>query len=362
MNYIVEPYYFWKGHYKQYFENLFQEQDNTQYIYCDTSNKNFKNSICISAKYIEYEKNFFTFIFSRVSNSFNTIKYLNKSIKNSDKVLFLEFEPISMIYFSLFNRNKNLCIYQTIHSIERIKFKNKIKDSISLIQRKIFNFSIKLLNKKFNTTFIVHYDYHRNQLQKLISQNTNIQVIDYPSPKVKISDSNKMSSKKSILLFGLLREDKQIYEFLLSANKIKDNLTIAGKIQDQRLNKLKSEFNIIDKFLSTEEMNNLFHSHDFIIIPYGKEYTGGAGPLKDALSYGKPVICSNHKLFKGILKTNDIGFVFNTIEELIGTLNSISKLQYQNYSKNCLNYATNNNWDTMKIKYLTLLNEKEKNE
>lgn len=355
MNYIIEPYYFWKGHYKKYFENLINNDINNKYVYCNDVNKKISNSFFLKAKCLNYEKNFFYFIFSRIINSFIIINYINKNIKNNDSIVFLEFEPISIIYFIIFNKNKNLQIFQTIHSIERVRFKNIFKDTISLIQRKLFNFSIKLLEKNFKTTFIVHYDYHKLQLEKLLINNSITRIIDYPSPELKQSESKKLNTKNSILLFGLIREDKGIYEFLLQANKLSDKLTIAGKIQDKRVLSLKNKYNIIDKFLTIKEMDNLFISHDYVIIPYGNNYTGGAGPLKDALSYGTPIICSQHPLFKEILNSNDIGFSYNTIDELIEKLDNISIEKYKLFSQNCLYYAKKNTWDNMKFEYLSLL-------
>lgn len=354
MIYITEPYLFWKGHYKQYFENLLNHKD-TIYLYCDNIDLNYKDSIFIKSSEFNYENSFFAFIKSRIFNSFKLINVLNKKIKSGDTIYFLEFEPFSVLFFTFLNRNEKIKIIQTIHSVDRIKYSNFFKDYVSKIQRFVF---IKTLSSlcKFDTTFIVHYTYHYDSLTKILNNEQKINIIDYPSPELKVNTINKLSKNKSLLIFGLVREDKGIYDFLERVVNLKLNLqiTIAGKILDNRVNKFKNIFTFIDKFLDNNEISELYDTHDFALIPYGNKYTGGAGPLNDAFAYGKFVIASKHQVFNNLIVDNSLGIVFNDVKDLPNYLDNIDEETYQNISKNCLNYAKNNTWEKMRNQYLSL--------
>lgn len=355
MTYVIEPYLFWKGHYRQYFENLLGKKD-TKYIYCNEKNMSYGSSIFIKYSNYKYESSFLSFIMSRILNSFKALNYLNKNIKSNDTVYFLEFEPFSALYFSIVNKNKKIKIIQTIHSVDRMKYSNRVKDLISRIQRFLFKKSIHALNK-FNTTFVVHYEYHYDALNNIIGDDAKIKIIDYPSPDVQIENAQSLANQKSLLIFGLVREDKGIYEFLEKAKAMNFKITIAGKILDQRVKKFEKDFVFIDKFINKDELNQLYESHDFALIPYGNDYTGGAGPLKDAFAYGKPVVVSNHKVFNRLVLSNNLGIVFNNTNDLQKKVDAIDNDLYQNLSKNCIKYAKNNTWLAMRKHYFEISSE-----
>jgi hypothetical protein len=353
MTYVVQPYLYWKGHYKQYFENLL-EHENTKYIYCEEKDLKYKNSIFIQNVKFDYQNSFMGFILSRIINSVKVIYKLNKTVQSNETIYFLEFEPFSSLYFCLKNRNKKLTIIQTIHSVERIKYKNKIKNLISIIQRGIYRIAINEINK-FNTIFIVHYKYHKIKLNQLGKNSLDIQIIDYPAPDIKVSNIKKLSDKKSLLIFGLVREDKGIYNFLKNIEHLDLNITIAGKIIDSRVKEFKNKFHIIDKFLSILEIDDLFEKHDFALIPYGEDYTGGAGPLKDSFAYATPVITSNNKIFSDLVIENNVGKVYDQEVDIINILCSMSEKEYMLMSENCIKLAKKTSWGSMRKKYWELL-------
>lgn len=352
MTYFVEPYLFWKGHYKQYFENLL-DKSNSKYIYCNNHDMNYNNSIYLEYSHYEYENSFIDFIKSRVINAFKTINKLNKLIKENDTIYFLEFEPFSSLYFSFINRNKKIKIIQTIHSIERMRYSNKFKDLISRIQRFIFKIALRRISQ-FNITYVVHYQYHKDALREVVGIKPKIEIIDYPSPNIKVKSIKPMSKEKTLLIFGLVREDKGIYEFLREAVNFDLKITIAGKVIDNRVKDFEKNFTFIDKFLSETEIYNLYTSHDFALIPYGSSYTGGAGPLKDAFAYGKFVVVSDHKVFNSLVLDSNLGIVFKSLDDLVKKLSNISSATYKDCSNNCLNYARKNTWTNMKIKYFEI--------
>jgi glycosyltransferase involved in cell wall biosynthesis len=353
MTYIVEPYVFWKGHYRQYFENLLGKE-NTLYVYCSATDRDYDNSKYLKFADYDYEKNFLSFIFSRISNSYRAIKYVNNKIQNNDTVYFLEFEPFSALLFSIFNKNMKIRIIQTVHSVERLKYANKFKDIISQLQRFVFKKSLIMLNK-FDTTFVVHYKYHHDALENFFPDKKNIKIIDYPSPDVKIETIQPLSPNKSLLIFGLVREDKGIYEFLKEVKGKGLEITVAGKVLDSRVYEFKDSFHFIDRFIEDDEIAKLYETHDFALIPYWKDYTGGAGPLKDALSYGKPVFVSKHRVFEDLVSINNLGFIYKDIGDLQRKLYAINNDTYEEISQNCLTYAKRNTWTDMRNKYFSLV-------
>lgn len=354
MKYTVQPYHFWEGHFGPYFNNLIVESSRHKFLYCGADKFNYSNVIQLRPYDNNCEISFWNKIKCRIINNFKVLQYLTKNTKNGDMVHFIEFEPITYLYFYFFNRNKKLLIIQTIHSIERIKYNSKIKDSISRLQRKIFNIAL-YKAKKLDTYFVVHYPFHKRQLSELINEN-KINLIHYPCPILKVSQPKKLRNSK-LLIFGIVREDKGIYEFLETIqNQTSLSVTIAGKIMDKRVNEFKnlSHLKFIDKYLEEQEVDDLFETHDFLVLPYGEKYTGGAGPLKDSFAYGTPVITSTHKVFQDIVKEYNVGLMLDNFNNLDDILKFLHKEDYVIMSKNCMNFSSKYDRDYMKDKYYTL--------
>jgi len=354
MKYIIQPYHFWQGHFAPYFENLLNKEKSYKFVYCGEK-KILGNNIVKIKPYIDKcEVSFCAKIKCRIINNFKVIKYLNSQLKDGDVVHFIEFEPITYLYFYLFNKKKQVKIIQTVHSINRIKYDNKIKDIISIIQRKIFNIAL-VKAEKLGTTFVVHYASHKKQLSQIINKNS-IELIHYPCPFPKVNKIKNLTQKK-LLLFGIVREDKGIYEFLKCIKEQNDLfITVAGKIIDKRVLKFKKlkQFHFIDKYLDDKEIFNLFKTHDFLVLPYSNKYTGGAGPLKDSFAYATPVICSGIEIFKDIVKNHNTGIIANNFEKLNMLVRNIDQSVYQLMSKQCLCFAQKYNWIYMKKKYYNL--------
>ena len=350
--YIVQPYLSMKGHYRQYFENLLFI--NYRYVYCDVADRYYKNSFFIKTYSKDCEKNFLKFILCRLINSYKVYQFLKQQIKDNDLIHLIEFEPFNFILFELSTYLKKKKIIITIHSIDSMHYQNKIKNFIALFQRIVYRFGLKLAKrKKYN--FVVHYKIHKKQLQKIVGKDAIINVIEYPSPPIKIDKPKTLKSKR-LLIFGQIREDKGFYEFLSQELSKKLFITIAGKIYDNRINSLKKHvsYKFIDKFIDDEELKKLFFEHDFLLLPYSKKYSGGAGPLKDSFAYGMPVITTNIPIFKEIIDTYRTGFYFNNIYELNTILKRISHKIYLDYSKNCIKYAYNHGWNYMRNEYFKL--------
>jgi D-inositol-3-phosphate glycosyltransferase len=350
---VAQPYLFCKGHFRQYFENLLSEK--YQYIYCDKQDNRYPNSIWLKAFDIEHEKNFLGFMMSRLLHSLK-IDYLiwKRSYSAPLKIHFIEFEPLSFLLFEMLTVFKKKKIVITLHAIKRMKYKNKLKDLASALQRIIYTIAIKYASQR-GYLFVVHYNTHKQQLLKIIGSQ-KVETIDYPCPYPVTEKPLSMGeSKGKLLIFGQIREDKGIYLFLNDKESERLSITIAGRIEDERILALnRPNVNVVNKYLTSKELTDIINDHDYVLFPYDRHYTGGAGTLKDSFSYGKPVICSDIPVFKEIVNTYDTGFIYSDIDDIKSFIRSIDDQQYSEMSKNCLTYAQKNNWNTMRAAYFRL--------
>ena len=196
----------------------------------------------------------------------------------------------------------------------------------------------------FETKIIVHKRKDKNRIQKIFKR--KIFIYEYPSRKSNYINK-KFLSNKSLLIIGQIRKDKDMEELVERSIKEGFNITIAGKIY-YNLNywynlKKKYKIKLIDKHLTNKSIENLVKKNDFIFLPYGKNYSGSAGPLKDSLSYGQPVICSNLIQFNEIIKKYSVGFIFN--KKSIKKIQNLNLSEYQKLRNNCLRYVKKNNFE-----------------
>lgn len=348
---FIQPYYYWNGHYKIYTESLFKNKND--YLICVNTSERIKKKNVFFKKplFKKYDKNLLTFISSRILNFFLCFSLLLKNKKKFYKhdIHFLEFEPISLFFFLMINFFLKKKIIFTIHSTS---FYNKNNTILFFFQRIIFYFVIYLLNF-FETKIIVHKKEDKNRIQKIFKK--KIFIFEYPSKKSNYINK-KFLSNKSLLIIGQIRKDKDIEELVDRSIKEGFNITIAGQIyynvnywyELKRKNKIK----LMNKYLTNKTIENLIKKNDFIFIPYGRNYSGSAGPLKDSLSYGQPVICSNLMQFNDIIKKYSVGFIFN--RKNINKIKSLKLSEYQILRKNCLSYVKKNNFENFYSKIVKI--------
>ena len=343
----IQPYYFWEGHYKLYTDSLFKKKKD--FLICQ-SDKQFRRLKVIQQKPLvkNYKSNIFLFILSRITNYLFCIFILfkRKDILSKNKIHFLEFEPISIFLFLAINIFFRIKFIITIHSTNFYSKKNSL---LFLIQRSIFYLNLIILNL-FECKIIVHKKQDQVNINRFFKG--KIYIIDYPSPKNKFI-KKKYRGDKSLLIFGQVRDDKDMISSVKKAINDNFKITIAGKVvtKDEFWKNLKrkKKINIIDKFISNKTLENLIKKNDFILLPYGNNYGGSAGPLKDSLSFGQPVICSNIKQFALFLNKNDVGFLQN--KKLKYKLDKIDKKKYNILQQNCKSYASKNNFNNFLIKH-----------
>ena len=132
---LIQPYYFWKGHYKKY---------------CDSLSKNcikIRAGKEVKVYFKNYNKNFIYYSLSRILNNIACILFLLRTIikkKDISTVHFLEFEPLSFLSFLFINLYFRKKVIITIHATKINS--SRIPYIIKLLQRFIFYFDILILN------------------------------------------------------------------------------------------------------------------------------------------------------------------------------------------------------------------------
>lgn len=358
MTLIVQPYSFWKGHYFEYLRNI--ESKNNYKIYCDENNKNIKNSIFIKSFKINYSKNIFLFFLSRLLNYLKIIFFItfkiDKEVKLQHKnIHFLEFEPISILIFIVLNIFKLPKILITIHSIKPTLYNSFFKNILVYFQRVIFLIVIIILNF-FNVKIVVHSKVHKKNLSFFFKK--QIFIINYPCKKTSIKIKKKDKLDK-ILFFGLVRDDKGLLQFLNKVKLSNFKLSIFGKINSYDLKFIKNlnHKNIFVKnsYIKESQIKKIFLSHDYLILPYTNNYSGSAGPMFLALSYGLPIICSKIEIFKSFLKSNKVGILYD-IKNFEKNLLKIDRKNHYFLQKKAYLYSKNNNWEHLSTKYNVIYN------
>ncbi len=141
-----------------------------------------------------------------------------------------------------------------------------------------------------------------------------------PQPMPSIEE--RMASKR-LLFFGAIRRNKGLGRLLAALRRLPGySLTIAGDpleaeyFQTEVLPEVKRlqaegfDINLIDRFISNEEVGSLFASHSAIVLPYTKEFVAQSGVLFMALAYGLPVVSSEAGGLRDLFNEFRIGTTF----------------------------------------------------
>ncbi len=189
----------------------------------------------------------------------------------------------------------------------------------------IHTLSVYLLSKKL-TYGVVHTDYIKKRFKGLV----NIKLINYPYFPIidKIPDRNMArdffgisSDKKVLLALGGTRYEKGVDILLNSLKEVpEDNvvLLIAGKEEHfkrtdlERIDTGKIAVIYYMNVLSDMEWGMALSASDIVALPYRRSFEGASGPLTEAVWFNKPVISKNNGSMGDIVKSNDLGWTFET--------------------------------------------------
>lgn len=342
LNLILQPYFCWPGHYKKYSESLKGDDDVLIRTALKTDNTSGTKFYILRV----------LCMFLCLSKS---LKYI-KDAKNI-KLLINETEPFSLaVFFPLLFLFKKVVL--TVHSISKSSNGNGLFRYVIFIQRWLLGKYLFLATKRNNFSIVVHSSYHKAELisrWKIPQQ--SVHIIDYPCPlpkKIPLCGDE-------VLVFGAVRSDKEMISFFKSLSEFGDQgvvINVVGKITDIEVKEFAKNapafINFVDEFVSDEELEKYIRSSRYFIVPYGPNYSGGAGPIKDAASFGRPVLALKHPLFEEINTQGHYCQLFSSISEFYENLKCTDDNKYSLITKAALNYAYENNWSNLRGRYLNV--------
>ena len=258
---------------------------------------------------------------------------LNKK-KSYDAIYFNHLDPFFYIYtflgffVKLKNVNGLLLNCKFHHSFFNFK-KNIILDKI-----KFYLFRLSLKNKNISKIFLVDYlikdflSYYNIKSKKIIFVNeafNEIKPISTHAARRKLYFKQK---GKYILVYGAITYRKGLIELIDTVSsdvKLNEyNIIVAGVIQKEFYNSLKNlesykkllknkKLYIMNKFISENEERKLFSSTDYVWLGYNNHSSdSSSGVLNLSVMSEKIVISSNRGLISNIVKSNKIGYVYNS--------------------------------------------------
>lgn len=287
-------------------------------------------------------------VFKSLSKKFNFNHVYVNNINHFDKSISLFGSPFENKYFSVFYTNLNIFLGDKKYSNKRY---------LSSLYYFLFCkfFKIKKLKNIFISNPILNSYLKKKGFINKIKYIEEFSRLEKNNAKFDILKNNS-KNKKKILVYGRIREDKDIENLLKLYNYdyIKNNviIIIAGQqennISDYIKKKSLKHKNIvsINRYIEPKLENFLFKISDFIWIGYKKNFFGSSAVFFQASIANKPIICSNHGLVAWFNKLYKIGLSTNLNNSLkiinfVKNTNDIKKFKFKkiNYIHNEENFV-----------------------
>jgi len=323
---------------QSYPESLLNKKEFDRYKIIQKDFLDFPNKKNSSENTINFKSNnLFSYIFPiyrRVKFYWSFYKYASK--KKGHGLLMLEVEPILLFIFLIFHKLNYKKIIITLHAVD---FDSH--SGIKNIYKKILRALIKGLSSKIDK-FAVHSKGARRRLQDIGIPSEKIFISGWgfnPKPSQKKENKNKIS----VLSFGVLRKQKRLdllTQLFLDADTSKLQLKIIGKCMDTNLVKLKqmirasnssTSIAIEDRYVPEDDVDNIFFDSDIVVLSHDKSFSSVSGPLFQAISYKKPILCFSY---------NDVRDLVH--EEKLGTIVDFDKVKPDELESICLELLQNN--------------------
>ncbi len=343
MNVVIQPYFYWgKGHYKAYSSSLVGEGD-----------------VLITSSLVPTNNAIFQYYFLRVLCMVVCMCKLSLLVfrKGRVKTIFInETEPLALLLFSPIILISSTKVVLTLHAVTKFS-RNRLDGLLVSFQRILLGLFLKLFGYFKRFKVVVHSKVHRNAaIKKYGIPSLKISVIEYPCP----SPNQQPLSGKGLLIFGAIRDDKHMGGFIQDLINIGYNgyhINIVGKITDPNVakyaNNAPSFIKFFDKHVTDAELEHFVSLSKYFIVPYGMNYSGGAGPIKDAASFGRPALATTLEIFRDLsLLPDSYCMTFENAKGLYDLINSIDEDKYAQLSKNAIKFSESNSWLNFREKYL----------
>lgn len=302
-------------------------------------------------------------IIKKFLTAFNSINGLLKIIKSSKELENNIIHFMRVFYYTDFILLKFLKrseLILTVHDVIPLSF---------ILNEKLDLYFLKLSYKHFDK-LIVHSIQNKKELIDVFGiKEDKIKVIEHGiEDELFVSDTiksefiftNGIDTKlKTILFFGILRNNKGIDVLIEALNEIEEeyNIIFAGKAANNTIDQMINDFilkskkaNVIymNRFIKENEVPILFNISDFTVLPY-TTFHSQSGVLSQAISYKLPVIVTNLGAMPEIVEKYSLG----VIVEPSNTIQLKKEIQYflnndlSNYKKNFLKCKDDFSWEAI---------------
>ena len=353
---VLSPFYNYSGHFKEIADSfLDNKDDNIKYFIALIGKTNVKkNTISISVfgskfgnlgalkKYLP-----FSIYFEQLLKYFFNLIFLlkcKKYFKDFDHVYFYDYEYFSLITFLNFittNLKISICIHSS--NIKKSLIYNFYKKIFfKILKKKENNFSNIFVNDHKIKNDLITYGFDENKVKKIqffINDEKYFKVSKDIALKKMLF--NIELNKKIIIIFGLLRKDKNIY---FSLNLIKQlnncHLIIAGSDGDISGKEIKNyiyrneikNVTLINKYLNYEEISYIYSIADLYLFNYHIDFNSQSGPVTLCRFFEIPVVAYKNSSIGNYITKYNLGIVSEdfTVKEfkktIIETLNNNNKI------------------------------------
>ena len=257
----------------------------------------------------------------RISRYRTAYKHI-KTIKNYDKVIFLDINPYLFI----------LSIYAIIKTpkflFSGIYFNPFLAEKKSNIDTWMRLFILKNISIGFNRSYVfILNDKKAPEILNNLLSTKMFKMLEDPIPSFfyKQSKNNNFDQPKDNLIFtmlGNLHERKGVFQFLkaIESSKSEDKFVFAGKVKSTELERVQQHikrliakgFNIElkNEFLSIKKFTQYLDYTDVVVIPYLSK-GASSGILGHAAYRKKPLIAPSKGILSEIIRKYELGITIN---------------------------------------------------
>jgi glycosyltransferase involved in cell wall biosynthesis len=203
--------------------------------------------------------------------------------------------------------------------------------------------SLKRLCRKFKAS-VVHSEYLKNKLTGYgIKNAVHIEYPHFNEIIMTKQDGCRFfdldPNVKTIVCLGSTRRNKGLDILLEALKHVSEpfQLLIAGQATEITEETIDTEIDVYKDrvrkclhFLSDDEFAMALAASDIIALPYRKSFNGASGPLGEGAAMGKCILGPSHGVLAETIKTNHLGYVFESenAESLAETLSSALKNEF----------------------------------
>ncbi len=269
-------------------------------------------------------------LFYYIKGFLSVFIHLNKEQNESTllHIHWLKFSLFDLIILSLIRYKTKTKLVFTVHNV--LPHENNYIDKLlyPLIYRRIDAFTF----------------HSRSSYDRLVNE-LKVDVKEYaiiPHYGYEVEESPTVSKKNSLLFFGSIRDYKGLDILIDACAKLPQDsdwtLDIFGKPEmDISVLKMKAmkqgisdHINWHTGWVDEDEINEIFHSHEIVILPY--KHIDNSGLLHLAKSYGKSIIASRLGSLSDLIEDEENGILFeagnpNELSEKIMQLLNDEKLK-----------------------------------